>query len=116
MKPVVNVLVCLLMIAFVCMGCMGTKKPWRDYSKKKFDVKEWRDGDALERGRMYLDMHKNRIVEGKSRDDVLKVLSITAFPKPGVIQFTAKRKRLLKLLNNGFARSANFETKCFHFH
>lgn len=53
---------------------MGLKKPWRDYSKKKFDVKEWREGDAIERGRMYSDLHRNPIIEGKTRDDVLKVL------------------------------------------
>lgn len=67
-----NLIVALALLISVGLGCMGIRKPWRDYSQKPFDSKEWLAGDRIERGRMTLDIVKRRIPNGKSRDMVLE--------------------------------------------
>jgi outer membrane protein assembly factor BamE (lipoprotein component of BamABCDE complex) len=69
-----NLIISLALLASVGLGCMGMRKPWRDYSHKPFDAAEWRAGDRIERGRMTLDIVKRRIPNGKSREAVLEIL------------------------------------------
>jgi hypothetical protein len=65
----------LLMVTF---GCMGVRKPWREYTPKPFSSSEWLAGDAIERGRMSRDMYCNEFVKCKadvsSREMALKTL------------------------------------------
>jgi outer membrane protein assembly factor BamE (lipoprotein component of BamABCDE complex) len=67
-----NLIVALALITAVGLGCMGMRKPWRDYSPRPFDSREWLEGDRIERGRMTLDIVKRRIPNGRSRDTVLE--------------------------------------------
>jgi hypothetical protein len=67
-------MLCCCIIAAVGLGCMGIKKPWRDYSDKPFSSAEWLAGDKIERGRMIKDMFRNPKVEIASRDMALKTL------------------------------------------
>ena len=50
------------------------KNPFRDYSQKPFNAKEWREGDTIERGRMITNMDDRIFVDGSRREDVLKLL------------------------------------------
>ena len=50
------------------------RKPWRDYDHIPFDRQKWRDGDAIERGRMKRDIDRSKIIEGKNRKQVLEIL------------------------------------------
>lgn len=68
-----NLAVSLLLIAAVNLSCMGFRKPWRDYSDKPFNSKDWLAGDRIERGRMTHDVFKKRIPNGKSRDQILGI-------------------------------------------
>ncbi|MBC7898882.1 MAG: hypothetical protein H7070_02415 [Saprospiraceae bacterium] len=63
---------CLAIIAAVNLGCLGMKKPWRDYSRKPFPSQEWLAGDKIERGRMWLDLAKRDASRGKTRDAVIE--------------------------------------------
>jgi len=65
---------CLLAIAFFGSACGLIKNPYRDYAEKPFSSSEWLTGDAVERGRMYSDLFSNRALDGKSKDDVTKLL------------------------------------------
>ena len=58
---------------FINLGCAGISKPWRDYSHKPFNSQEWLAGDAVERGRMSLDVSKKRIPDGKSKAEIVKL-------------------------------------------
>jgi hypothetical protein len=55
------------------LGCM-MKKPWRSYEQQPFDSQKWRDGDAIERGTMFGDLYKNRILNGKTKEGVVALL------------------------------------------
>lgn len=70
----VNLALCLVMIALFGIGCGLVKNPFRDYSQKSFDSAEWLNGDGVERGRMYQDVFKSRKLDGKTPDDVRKLL------------------------------------------
>ncbi len=71
-KSRVNLILCLFIILSVGLGCMNVKRPWRDYSDRKFDSKEWLAGDEIERGRMVLEIFKEREkFNGKSRDEII---------------------------------------------
>lgn len=50
------------------------KNPFRDYSSKPFNAKEWREGDTIERGRMVKNMDDSIFVDGWDKEDVLKLL------------------------------------------
>jgi hypothetical protein len=63
----------LLLILSVALAC-GLNKPWRHYEQKPFDAQQWRDGDAITRGTMIVDLFKKRTVSGKSRDGVVELL------------------------------------------
>lgn len=71
--PVVNLVLCLGLFSFLTLGCMGSRKPWRDYSDKPFNAQEWLAGDRIERGRMKWDIFKKRIPSGKTREQVLQI-------------------------------------------
>lgn len=56
-------------------GCGGMNNPLRDYSSKSFNSQEWRAGDAIERGRMMLDLYNKRgVVTGKSKETIAELL------------------------------------------
>jgi hypothetical protein len=73
-NTVVNSLICLSLIILFGAGCGLVKNPFRDYTEKPFSSAEWLKGDAVERGRMYLDIFKTRMLDGKSTEDVKKLL------------------------------------------
>ena len=58
----------------VVLACAGVRKPWRDYEKKPFDSEKWRKGDRIDRGTMYFDLFEKRTLNGKTRDDVVRLL------------------------------------------
>lgn len=71
---------CLLILAAVNLGCMGFKKPWRDYSDRPFSSTDWLAGDKIERGRMLRDLFiKHRSVG--SREEAVKMLGEPDFKK-----------------------------------
>jgi outer membrane protein assembly factor BamE (lipoprotein component of BamABCDE complex) len=72
-KPIVLISICLLIILLGSSGC-GFNKFWRSYEQKPFDSQKWRDGDAQERGTMFIDLFKKRMVNGKTKDEVLALL------------------------------------------
>ena len=73
-KSLTNLSLCVVFIALFGLGCGLVKNPFRDYSQKPFNSAEWLKGDAIERGRMYLDVFKSRSLDGKSPDEVRKLL------------------------------------------
>lgn len=65
----------IALIFCIGLGCGGMNNPFRDYSSKPFDSKDWRSGDATERGRMLRDLHSKRaVVTGKSKEEILEIL------------------------------------------
>ena len=64
----------VLALALFGLGCGIVANPFRDYTEKPFNAAEWRDGDAVERGRMYVDLFTSRKLNGKSPDDVKGLL------------------------------------------
>jgi len=69
-----NLALCLLFLASLGLGCAGFRKPWRNYSPKPFDSKEWLAGDRIERGRMTTDLFRSRKANGKSHEEVVALL------------------------------------------
>ncbi len=65
-------LVCLLLMS-ASFGCT-MKKPWRNYEQQPFDSQKWRDGDALTRGTMVIDLHTKRTINGRSKEGVVQLL------------------------------------------
>ena len=63
-----------LLLMVVLVGCSGMNRPWRSYDQKPFDSKKWRGGDAQERGTMFVDLTRKRIVSGKTKEEVLELL------------------------------------------
>jgi hypothetical protein len=70
----VNLALGVIVIALFGPGCGLVKNPLRDYSQKTFNAADWRAGDAVERGRMYGDVFSSRVLDGKSPEDVQKLL------------------------------------------
>jgi hypothetical protein len=64
----------LALVFAVGAGCGGINNPFRDYSSKPFNSKDWRAGDALERGRMMRDLYKTRVLRDKSKEAVAELL------------------------------------------
>ena len=73
-QSMVNLTLCVAVIALFGLGCGLVKNPFRDYSRKPFNSAEWINGDAVERGRMYPDLFLSRKLNGKSPDDVINLL------------------------------------------
>lgn len=74
LKFIIGFSFCLLLV-FSNFGCSGlVKNPFREYSEKPFNSAEWLGGDEVERGRMYGDLFSSRAIDGKSKDDVIKLL------------------------------------------
>jgi hypothetical protein len=59
---------------FLNSACGIIKNPFRDYSSKPFNAREWRAGDTIERGRMVRNMNGLIFVDGNDKEDVLKLL------------------------------------------
>ena len=72
LKSLALISICLLVL-LGNSGC-GFNKFWRNYEQKPFDSQKWRDGDALERGTMIVDLLKKRTINGKTKDEVLELL------------------------------------------
>jgi len=65
----------LVLVFSVGFGCGGMNNPFRDYSSKPFNSQDWRAGDAIERGRMMLDLYQKRgVISGKSKETVAEIL------------------------------------------
>lgn len=81
MKQILNnrkiVTVCIsvyfLILLSISAGCL-LKNVGRSYEQQPFDSKKWRDGDDIERGTMVVDLHRNRIIQGKTSQEVLVLL------------------------------------------
>lgn len=75
MKNLTSSTIAVLALIFLTAGCMGIKKPWRDYSQRPFDAKEWREGDKIERGRMSGDFRGMRSeLDGRTQQSILEML------------------------------------------
>jgi len=72
---------CLFLIATVCAGCAGIKKPWRDSTPRQFSSADWIAGDKIERGRMLNSMFRNRDVDVGNREAATKTLGEPDFKK-----------------------------------
>jgi hypothetical protein len=64
--------VCLL-LTLTSLSC-GFKKPWRSYEQQPFDSQKWREGDAITRGTMLVDLYRSRKLDGMPREEVVKLL------------------------------------------
>lgn len=69
----VDLVLCLIVIMTVSLGCLNIKRPWRDYTEKPFNSKEWLAGDEIERGRMAKDVFRQKVPDGKSKEKVLEL-------------------------------------------
>lgn len=66
--------VSILLLLVLIGGCAGFNRIGRSYEPIPFNSQKWRDGDAQVRGTMFLDLFKKRIVNGKTKDEVLTML------------------------------------------
>jgi hypothetical protein len=73
-KAVAQFFVCLLLLLSVSLSCTLPRKFWRSYEPQPFDVQKWQSADAQERGTMFVDLYKKRLVHGKSKEEVLVLL------------------------------------------
>ena len=73
LKTSINLCLVLTLVFCFGLGC-GFNNPFRDYSSKPFNSQEWLAGDSIERGRMMRDLSKSHILNGKSKEEVLKLL------------------------------------------
>jgi outer membrane protein assembly factor BamE (lipoprotein component of BamABCDE complex) len=73
-KAVAQFSVCLLLLMSVSLSCTLPRKFWRSYEPQPFDAQKWQNADAQERGTMFVDLYKKRLVHGKSKEEVLAVL------------------------------------------
>ena len=73
-KAVAQFFVCLLLLLSVSLSCTLPRKFWRSYEPQPFDAQKWQNADAQERGTMFVDLYKKRLVHGKSKEEVLAVL------------------------------------------
>ena len=64
----------ILLLIVLLGGCAGFNRIGRSYAPVPFNSQKWRDGDAQVRGTMFLDLFKKRIVNGKTKDEVLTLL------------------------------------------
>ncbi|HVE57638.1 MAG TPA: hypothetical protein VNB22_12465 [Pyrinomonadaceae bacterium] len=64
----------ILLLLVLLGGCAGFNRIGRSYAPIPFNSQKWRDGDAQIRGTMFVDLFKKRIVNGKTKDDVLMLL------------------------------------------
>jgi hypothetical protein len=73
-QSIINLAAGIFILALFGLGCGMVKSPFRDYKEKPFNSAEWLKGDAVERGRMYVDLFISRKLTGRSRDDVKELL------------------------------------------
>jgi hypothetical protein len=74
MKAVAQFSVCLLLLLTVSLSCSLPRKFWRSYEPQPFDAQKWQSGDAQERGTMFVDLYKKRVVHSKPKEEVLALL------------------------------------------
>lgn len=73
-KAVAQFFVCLLLLLSVSLSCTLPRKFWRSYEPQPFDAQKWQNADAQERGTMFVDLYKKRLVHGKPKEEVLTLL------------------------------------------
>jgi hypothetical protein len=71
--PAVSSAACLLLVLSVSLSC-GFRKPWRSYDQQPFDSQKWKEGDAITRGTMVVDLHKKRTLSGSTKEQVQGLL------------------------------------------
>ena len=64
----------LFMLLISLGGCGGFNRIGRSYEPIPFNSQKWRDGDAQIRGTMFIDLFKKRIINGKTKDEILALL------------------------------------------
>jgi hypothetical protein len=74
MRATPTAFLCLALVLFAGLACMGIKKPWRSYSQIPFSSEGWLAGDHVERGRMNNDMFRNPKLHIATRDEALQSL------------------------------------------
>jgi outer membrane protein assembly factor BamE (lipoprotein component of BamABCDE complex) len=74
LRSIAQISVCLLLLSLLSLSCTLPRKFWRSYEQQPFDAQKWRDGDALERGTMFVDLFRDRKIHGKTRERVLELL------------------------------------------
>ena len=57
-------------------GCSLVNRSIRDFSEKEFSSADWKKGDVIERGRMFLDLYKKRarLINGKNEKELIELL------------------------------------------
>ncbi|HEY0426746.1 MAG TPA: hypothetical protein VGC76_02965 [Pyrinomonadaceae bacterium] len=73
-KQILQITICLALVLMVNLGCAMSNKFWRSYEPRPFDSQKWREGDALERGTMFIDLFKKRKINGKTKEEVMTLL------------------------------------------
>lgn len=73
-RSITQISICLLLLLLVSLGCTLSNKFWRSYEPQPFDSQKWRNGDALERGTMFVDLFSKRKIHGKNKEEVLALL------------------------------------------
>lgn len=73
-RPIAQISVCLLVLLLIGLNCTMPNKFWRSYKQQPFDSQKWRNGDALERGTMLVDLFSKRKIQGKTKEQVLELL------------------------------------------
>ena len=76
MKRILNYILLsgLLVIFMLNTACGIVRNPFRDYSKKTFNSKDWKNGDAIERGRMLLSLTDDPSIEGMNEKQLVEFL------------------------------------------
>lgn len=76
MKRILNYILLgnLLIILILNTACGIVRNPFRDYSKKAFNSKDWKNGDAVERGRMLLSLTDDPSINGMDEKQLVEFL------------------------------------------
>jgi hypothetical protein len=56
------------------VSCGLVSNPFRDNSNIPFNSEVWKKSDAFEKGRVFDDMIKKRVIEGLDKDGLIKFL------------------------------------------
>jgi hypothetical protein len=71
----ITIFLSLFIIVLLNTTCGIVKNITRDYSSKEFTSTDWKKGDAVERGRMLIDIYKkrSRYINGKNEKELLEI-------------------------------------------
>ncbi len=71
----ITIFLSLFSIILLTANCGIIKNITRDYSSKEFNSADWKNGDAIERGRMLIDIYKKRgrYINGKTEKELLEI-------------------------------------------